>query len=335
MSDASEYHPISKAAKIIGCDVSEIIHMAANQKIRLFAAISPFKQVDIFGYSPDGELLHEERNTKWFGGMAGLSPLHAKAYEAGDHAAPTYFAIQPEGREQNRYLSTIPHLLASPRPEWSSISLFVLASDVQALRASLPAMEENRTLFHKDLCDREFGSAVLHVPKVLKWAIDRGLHLRTVPALDGYEFVQVESLLCAIERGAQTDEDTANAIVANNPRLKDDRAADVAPRWLIGADAHQQWRNLIGKAINAGDLQLLDAGSLLPLSTIKPNVNTDDQPNDSPATTETPQQRRQRITEFVDKAYANGRTKESAYQELAEIEKCGVDNIKRIYKNRG
>ncbi len=47
---------------------------------------------------------------------------------------------------------------------------------------------------------------------------------------------------------------------------------------------------------------------------------------------ESPQQRRQRISEYVDNTFATGRTKESAYAELAEIENCTVNNIKRIYK---
>lgn len=43
--------------------------------------------------------------------------------------------------------------------------------------------------------------------------------------------------------------------------------------------------------------------------------------------------RKQRIKSFVNHAYSSGRTKESAYAELAKNEGCGVDNIKRIYKS--
>ena len=76
------------------------------------------------------------------------------------------------------------------------------------------------TLFNKYLCEREFGSAVLHVETFQKWAVAKGLHLRTAPALGEYEFAQVESLLCAIERGAapQTPED-ARAIIDSKPEL--------------------------------------------------------------------------------------------------------------------
>ena len=133
--------------------------------------------------------------------------------------------------------------------------------------------EMTKTLFHPDLCDREFGSAVLYVPSLLKWATDSGLHLRTAPSLDGYEFVQVESLFCAIERGAQHDDNTAAAIVATNAALSQDKAADI-PRWLVGSEAHAKWRDVLRKAIDAGDLQPLAAASLLPVE-LKPSDESD------------------------------------------------------------
>lgn len=49
---------------------------------------------------------------------------------------------------------------------------------------------------------------------------------------------------------------------------------------------------------------------------------------------ETPTERKQRIVNHVNSTAAQGRTKESAYLELAAIEKCGVDNIKRIYHDK-
>ena len=105
------------------------------------------------------------------------------------------------------------------------------------------------TLFNKYLCEREFGSAVLHVETFRKWAVAKGLHLRTAPALGEYEFAQVESLLCAIERGAapQTPED-ARAIIDSKPELAGHTVAVRFPEpdhshvWLVGADAHLQWR---------------------------------------------------------------------------------------------
>ena len=46
---------------------------------------------------------------------------------------------------------------------------------------------------------------------------------------------------------------------------------------------------------------------------------------------ETPKQRRERITSYVDKAHAKGIEKTVSFAELAEIEGCRYDNITRIY----
>lgn len=129
------------------------------------------------------------------------------------------------------------------------------------------------TLFNKYLCEREFGSAVLHVETFQKWAVAKGLHLRTAPALGEYEFAQVEAILCAIERGAapQTPED-ARAIIDSKAELAGHTVAVRFPEpdhshvWLVGADAHLQWRKLLERAIDACELQLLDGASYLPVS---------------------------------------------------------------------
>lgn len=55
--------------------------------------------------------------------------------------------------------------------------------------------------------------------------------------------------------------------------------------------------------------------------------------NSKPANKETTAQRRERIKSYVDNAHRERRTKRSAYEELAETEGCGVENIKRIYKD--
>lgn len=61
-------------------------------------------------------------------------------------------------------------------------------------------------------------------------------------------------------------------------------------------------------------------------------VLADDAETTEPAANaETPSDRKNRIRIYVDAAAAHGRTKESAYAELAESENCGIDNIKRIY----
>lgn len=49
---------------------------------------------------------------------------------------------------------------------------------------------------------------------------------------------------------------------------------------------------------------------------------------------ETPAERKNRIKEFVDSAYREGKTKQSAFAEMAKSEGCGIENIKRIYKGK-
>ena len=131
-----------------------------------------------------------------------------------------------------------------------------------------PAPQPNPILFHPDLVDREFGSYLLSVPKLTEWAAKQGLEVVTHPPIGGFQFVQVEAFLCAIERAAREstrDEQQAAAIIQATPHLAHDRAAEVAPRWLVGADAHLQWRRLLEKAVEAGELALLHFGSKLPI----------------------------------------------------------------------
>ena len=131
-----------------------------------------------------------------------------------------------------------------------------------------PAPQPNPILFHPDLVDREFGSYLLSVPKLTEWAAKQGLEVVTHPPIGGFQFVQVEAFLCAIERAAREstrDEQQAAAIVQATPHLAQDRAAEVAPRWLVGADAHMQWRRLLERAVEGGELALLHFGSKLPI----------------------------------------------------------------------
>ena len=130
-----------------------------------------------------------------------------------------------------------------------------------------PAPQPNPILFHPDLVDREFGSHLIAVPKLTEWAEKQGLEVVTQPPIGGFQFVQVEAFLCAIENAARenTPEPMADAIVQATPHLANNRAADIAPRWLVGADAHQQWRRLLERAVEAGELALLHFGSKLPI----------------------------------------------------------------------
>ena len=151
--------------------------------------------------------------------------------------------------------------------------------------AAQPAPQPNPILFHPDLVDREFGSHLIAVPKLTEWAEKQGLEVVTQPPIGGFQFVQVEAFLCAIENAARenTPEPMADAIVQATPHLAHDRAAEVAPRWLVGADAHMQWRRLLERAVEAGELALLHFGSKLPVEArtepqAAPVVNTKAKP---------------------------------------------------------
>jgi hypothetical protein len=152
------------------------------------------------------------------------------------------------------------------------------------------------TLFHAELSEREFSSHLLHVGDLMQWAKAKRLHLRTSPALDGFEFVQAEALLCAIERTMQ-DLTPAQAveIVKADPALMADPAIsrypdDIDPitaRWLLGANGHQKWRVLLSGAIQSHELTLLDFASKLPIDTAPAQTATT-------APVETVEQRRTR-----------------------------------------
>lgn len=122
-------------------------------------------------------------------------------------------------------------------------------------------------LFHPELTDREFGSHLLSVTRLTAWAAQHELDIVTQPPIGKYQFVQVEALLCAIERAAceSTPEAIAVSIIGSSPHLEQDRAASLAPCWLVGADAHQQWRRVLNDAVAAGELALLQFGSKLPV----------------------------------------------------------------------
>jgi hypothetical protein len=130
-------------------------------------------------------------------------------------------------------------------------------------------------LFHADLADREFGSALLSVEKLTAWAQDKDLELMTLPSLTGYRFVQAEALLCAIGRGVNNlTPEQAVAIVKADPVLSKHRAVTepsgyVDPttcRWLLGGDAHVSWRRLLESAIEKKELTLLNFASKLPIN---------------------------------------------------------------------
>jgi hypothetical protein len=186
-----------------------------------------------------------------------------------------------------------------------------------------PAPQPNPILFHPDLVDREFGSHLIAVSKLTDWAAKRGLEVDTQPPIGGFQFVQVEAFLCAIERAAREstrDEQQAAAIIQATPHLAHDRAAEVAPRWLVGADAHMQWRRLLERAVEAGELVLLHFGSKLP-------IEAPTEPQTAPEVKEKPQDRRARWLVMFEEEEA--RAPRGALQRLADREGVDRSNMKK------
>ena len=192
-----------------------------------------------------------------------------------------------------------------------------------------PAPQPNPILCQPDWGDREFGSHLIAVSKLTDWAAKRGLEVDTQPPIGGFQFVQVEAFLCAIERAAREstrDEQQAAAIIQATPHLAHDRAAEVAPRWLVGADAHMQWRRLLERAVEAGELVLLHFGSKLP-------IEAPTEPQTAPEVKEKPQDRRARWLVMFEAEEKRG--KRGALTRLAKSEGVDRSNMgKDIHKAR-
>ena len=106
----------------------------------------------------------------------------------------------------------------------------------------------------------------MSVADLNEWLKENRLRVFTLPAIDEFDFVQVESLLSAVERAAGDITDAeAREIVSVDPFLSQDRMAIAAPRWLLSAEAHRKWRIKITHALIDGQLTLLDFGSKLPV----------------------------------------------------------------------
>ena len=192
----------------------------------------------------------------------------------------------------------------------------------------IPAQPEpppSTVLFHPELVDRDFGSHLLSVAKLIEWADQQGLEVATLPPLDQFQFVQVEALLCAIERAAigTTTEAMAVAIVQATPRLAHDEAAEIAPRWLIAADAHKQWRHLIAHAVAMHELVLLHFGSKLP---VQPRNDAESQFKPSSLEPEWALQARKRAIEIIER-----QRKKDLYPSQIAI----ADEIAREFRGSG
>ena len=110
---------------------------------------------------------------------------------------------------------------------------------------------------------RPFGSACLDVLHLKEWleATRRRLPIEvTVP------FIPVEELLARIHFHVQTSISIGEAreVVLADASLRDHEMAELAPHCLLGGEAYRRWALLIGDAVKAGELKLLDFASKLP-----------------------------------------------------------------------
>lgn len=132
-------------------------------------------------------------------------------------------------------------------------------------------------LFSGELALRDFGRAAVRIADLQEWLLQvRGVLPPTIPDVTHFEVVQLEELLCSIERGATAAyKDAHTAAVTAAARLVDpgegfrgliesgDRTACL---WLIGADAHSQWRQQLAAAVESGALRTVDSVTMLPMS---------------------------------------------------------------------
>lgn len=134
------------------------------------------------------------------------------------------------------------------------------------------------TLFWVELADREFSSHLFRVADLLEWASEKRLTIDTLPPLGGFDFVQAEGLLSAIQEKVQASVTPTQALelVSMSPELARHRVANEPQSccWLLGAEAHRKWRLLLKQAIEGGELRLLEFSSKLPI----------EQPSDVPRT---------------------------------------------------
>lgn len=127
-------------------------------------------------------------------------------------------------------------------------------------------MTNPSTLFNGSLCAREFGRAAVRVADLLAWATKVGAVFPvTSPDVATFQAVQIEALLCTMERGV-SDMPAKSAIHASedfecDPRLRAmiNEGDATTARWVIGSRIHERWRKRIEAALEAGELRAFDA----------------------------------------------------------------------------
>ena len=120
------------------------------------------------------------------------------------------------------------------------------------------------TYTNQHLHCRAFGSACLDTQHFQEWLTT---YRRQIPIALTHDYVQVEWLLSAIQMQVERSVTRIEAaeIVLADPTLRDHELAEITPQWLLGGEAYRRWAILIAEAVVAGDLELLDFASKLPV----------------------------------------------------------------------
>jgi hypothetical protein len=169
-------------------------------------------------------------------------------------------------------------------------------------------LENTTTLYNDSLAGLEFGGRLLSMQALRDWAKGKGFEVPT-PELYRYQFVQVEAFLCEIERHTasksspaatvamvKTDEPynpktwaktqsaaAAHIVKAALPEVPLGENAAELLHWLNAAQAHRNWRRVLGAAIQAGELTLLDYDSGLPVEMLGNATDSARHDEDKPA----------------------------------------------------
>jgi hypothetical protein len=134
------------------------------------------------------------------------------------------------------------------------------------------------TLHHAELCCHEFGRLALLVPDLRRWVGEDYAALPlTIPRIEGFDCIQIEALLAAIQRGAvQVIEgmrpwaaiELAMPLTADHRLLEElKEGCEATAKWLISASTAADWRLKIRDAISRGRLCPVDMMTGLPAQT--------------------------------------------------------------------
>ncbi len=117
-----------------------------------------------------------------------------------------------------------------------------------------------KIMTYPDVLCGDFGRQILSVKKFVEWLEKQQIELPTSPSFLDFDFVQVEALLRAIQKDV-TDSfsrEVAADMLRLNPKLSKHEASAIAPGFVLSSNAYGVWRDKIRKAIELGQLELLD-----------------------------------------------------------------------------